>query len=238
MGRIPHSSLTTFPGALAWLATRPYFAVVQIGANVGNSPEDPLFPFLQRELVQLSGERLARTTVVLVEPVREHFESLTRAYAGVPCVRFENVAIAESSGVRDFYRLAVDPEAHGQPPWMRGLGSLRAERMTRLWDRHEQNGDQQRFYLQHRVVEQVQCTTLHDVVDRHALDGLDLLQIDAEGYDYEILKTIDFGRLRPSFINYERVLLQDDEPQCRAMLEEAGYALHDWGLDTLCLRTS
>jgi len=237
VGRIPHRSLTTFPSVLAWLATRPYFTVVQIGANVGNSPEDPLFPFLHRELPALSGERLARCAVVLVEPVKEHFDSLCRAYAGLPCVRFENVAIAESSGVRDFYRLAVDPEAHGQPHWMRGLGSLRAERMTRLWDHHERNNEQQRFYLEHRIAEPVPCATLHDVVDRHGLDGLDLLQIDAEGYDYEILKTIDFDRLRPAFINYERVLLQEDEPACRELLEGAGYALHDWGLDTLCVRT-
>ena len=60
---------------------------------------------------------------------------------------------------------------------------------------------------------------------------MDLLQIDTEGYDYEILRTIDFSRLRPRFINYERELLQDDGPACRSMLSAAGYVLFDWGED-------
>ena len=66
---------------------------------------------------------------------------------------------------------------------------------------------------------------------------LDLLQIDAEGYDYEILKTIDFDRIRPRFVNYERVLLLDEEPACRSMMRDAGYVLFDWDIDTLCVAT-
>jgi hypothetical protein len=61
------------------------------------------------------------------------------------------------------------------------------------------------------------------------------LQIDAEGYDFKILKTLDFNKLKPKFINYERVLLQEDEQACREMLEAQGYRLFDWGQDTLCI---
>lgn len=42
--------------------------------------------------------------------------------------------------------------------------------------------------------------------------------------------------MRPAFINYERVLLQDDDARCRQMLSAAGYRLTDWGQDTLCSR--
>jgi len=49
-GRIPHRSLATYPCVLAWLATRPSFCVVQIGANSGDTPEDPLYRFLRDEL--------------------------------------------------------------------------------------------------------------------------------------------------------------------------------------------
>jgi FkbM family methyltransferase len=240
-GRIPHASLTTMPLVLAWLATRPSFCIVQIGANRGDTPEDPLFGFLSTELPAMTPERRARTVVVLVEPAAEDFERLREAYAGVPCVRFDNVAIAETRGVREFHRLGVDPVAHGYPSWLSGLGSLRADRMTSLWDAYEkEHGPEydaiRQFYERWHVAERVECVTFNDLCDRHDLRTIDMLQIDAEGYDYRILQTIDFNRIRPAFINYERVLLQEDEPACRAMMTRAGYSLADHGQDTLCIR--
>jgi FkbM family methyltransferase len=241
-GRVPHPSLTTFPCVLAWLATRPSFCIVQIGANKGDTPEDPLYGFLGEELRLLNPERRHRSLVVLVEPVKEYFDRLREAYAGLPCVQFENVAIAESPGIRDFHRLAADPVSQDYPSWLSGIGSLRADRMTDLWDSYERwHGqgtyeDIRRFYEEHRVIESVSCITFDDLVDRHDIAEIDLLQIDAEGYDYRILRTIDFDRIRPAFINYERVLLQDDEGACRQMMTQAGYALTDWAQDTLCVR--
>jgi FkbM family methyltransferase len=223
---------TPMKGSLAWLATREAFAVVQIGAYTGDTPNDPLYDFLQ---VTLPGhpDRIA----VLVEPVREYFEALQDAYDGLANVRLENVAIAEEAGDRDFYRLAagVDPTQHGHPKWLAQLGSLRPDRMTDLWDRAGGSPELRDFWHQHSTVERVHCWTFDQLLKRHDLDHVDLLQIDAEGYEYEILRTIDFSRLRPRFINYERRTLQEDEPACRAMLTEAGYVLFDWLEDTLAV---
>ncbi len=178
-----------------------------------------------------------------MEPVREYFEQLREAYASLKTVKLENVAIAEEEGERDFYRLGVDPAAHGQPAWLSQLGSLDPTRMTTQWDRYEQEAldrhgaraDHKAFWHEHRVVDRVACITLHQLVERNGIERLDLLQIDAEGYDYEILRTIDFSRLRPRFINYERVLLGEAEPACRAMLMKQGYVLFDWDVDTLAV---
>ena len=242
-GRIPHPSLTTYPCALAWIATRPSFCIIQIGANVGNTPEDPLYRFLGEELASLSPEQRDRSKVILVEPVKACFDRLRENYAGLPCVRFEQAAVAETSDPRDFFSLNTDPAEYGYPTWLSGLGSLRPDRMTSLWDRYEKHHGEERyeelrrFYFDHRVVEQVPCMTFHELIDRHAVEAVDLLQIDAEGYDYRILRTIDFTHIRPAFINYERVLLHDDEAACRRMMTDAGYALADCGQDTLCIRS-
>ena len=117
--------------------------------------------------------------------------------------------------------------------------------MTTLWDRYEgemlaSQGVEQNFaefWHANRIVDRVSCVTLDQLLDAQGIVELDLLQIDAEGYDYEILKTLDLSRVRPRFINYERVLLHDDEPGCRAMLADAGYELYDWGQDTFCVDT-
>jgi FkbM family methyltransferase len=225
-------------GVLASLARRESFTIVQVGAYIGDTVNDPLYPFLCEQL-----HEHPQAVVVLVEPVASYFEQLRATYAGLTTVRLENVAIAESDGDRDLFRLGVSPTDHGQPEWLAQLGSLRQDRMTELWNRYEQalfdregrTDDLRGFWHAHRTVERVRCMTIHQLLERHGISQLDLLQIDAEGYDYSILKTIDFGRIRPRFVNYERVLLHDDEPACRAMMTAAGYALFDWGQDTLCV---
>ena len=232
----PHGDRSPMRSALDWLAKRPSFSIVQIGAYVGDSDSDPLCRFLREQFGPMRADRRNGCQVVLVEPVREYFERLCENYKDLSDVYFENVAIAETEEVRDFFRLAVDPTEYGYPDWLCGLGSLKAERMTRLWDRYERNQKWKEFYLRHRVVERVRCTTLEKLFDRYQIKNLDLLQMDAEGYDYEILRSLDLNRIRPRFVNYERVLLQDDEEACRGMMKDAGYLLVDWGQDTFCSR--
>ena len=219
-------------GVFGWLSAREAFVVVQIGAYVGNSANDPLHGFLRTTLPSHPA-----SIAVLVEPLHDCFEALRETYGDLASIRLENVAIAEAEGDREFYRLAVgvDPTAYGHPEWLAQLGSLRADRMTDLWDEYERDEELKHFWHRHRTVELVHCWTLDQLFERHALEHVDLLQIDAEGYDYAILRTIDFSQRRPRFINYERILLQDDEPACRAMLAAAGYALFDWGQDTLAV---
>jgi FkbM family methyltransferase len=205
---------------------------VQIGAYVGDTSNDPLYDFLRATLPGRPA-----SVAVLVEPARDYFEALRAAYGDLPMVRLENVAIAEEEGERDFYRLApgVDPTEHGQHEALAQLGSLRPDRMTDLWDRHERHPEAKEFWHQHRTVEKVRCSTFHQLVERHGLGDVDLLQLDTEGYDYEILRTIEFSRMRPRFIRYEHVHLHESGEACRAMLMEAGYALFDWGEDTLAV---
>lgn len=220
-----------FQTVLAYLGEQDSLSIVQIGAYIGNSKHDPLFEFLRSVSAKLDSK------IVLVEPIREYFDQLCRNYRNASNILFENAAIAETDDDREMYRLAtgVDPIKDGHGRWLTELSSLREERIGRLWDKCEVAPGHKAYYLEHRVTETVACMTLHQLLDKHQLQHLDLLQIDAEGYDYKILKTLDFNVLKPSFINYERVLLQEDEAACRAMLEAQGYLLIDWKQDTLCI---
>jgi FkbM family methyltransferase len=210
------------------------FTIIQIGAYVGDSSNDPLASFLK---ATLSGNARPDAKVILVEPVREYFEKLKENYRDLSGVRFENVAIAEQEGNRDFYRIMIDPTRFGLTEDLLQLGSLRSDRMTKLWDHHMKEKKLQKFYLEHRIVEKVHCITFKQLLEKHQISEVDFLQIDAEGYDFEILKSIDFSITRPLFVNYERVLLQDSEEECRQMMRKSGYRLRDWEQDTLCTRT-
>lgn len=218
-------------GALRTLRKKDFVCIVQIGAFVGATDNDPICSFL-KDTVALK----TKLKAVLVEPVKEYYDKLKLNYHDLPGVHFENVAIAQESGPHKFYRLGVDPVAHGFPSWLAQLGSLKEERMTTMWDNCERSEDCKAFYLEHRVVETIDCITSHQLFDRHGIKEIDLLQIDAEGYDYEILRTVDFKKVRPRFINYERMLLLNKEPECRAMMRAAGYRLIDFEQDTFCVR--
>ncbi|MCM2372210.1 FkbM family methyltransferase [Aporhodopirellula aestuarii] len=85
--------------------------------------------------------------------------------------------------------------------------------------------------------ENVQCLTLHEVLENANIDSVDLLQIDAEGYDYEIIKTIDFTRLTPKILRFEyRHLSNDDVDECLEMLSQYGYRFIVEELDLIAIR--
>ena len=49
----------------------------------------------------------------------------------------------------------------------------------------------------------VPCLTFDSLVSKHGVTAVDLVQMDTEGYDFEIVKLIDLDRLRPRLIMYE-----------------------------------
>ncbi len=219
---------------------KPTVTIVQIGANVGDTSSDQLYGFLKEHCCHATGTASLRCRAVMVEPVRHLFEQLSANYANFHGVTCENAAIAEVAGTRDFYRLreGIDLQAHGLTPWAEQLGSFLPEQMNSLWSHDPGNTTLRAFVEANIVVDKVRCMTMHDLLEKHELTDVDLLQIDTEGYDYQILRTIDFQQFTPRYINYERIHLKKNEPRCRTIMLDNGYRLHDHGQDTLCELTS
>jgi Methyltransferase FkbM domain len=71
---------------------------------------------------------------------------------------------------------------------------------------------------------------------KHGLAAIDLLVIDVEGYEFEIISTINFAQTSIRFICYERVLLGDKLLPCENLLRQAGFRLIDFGQDTFGFR--
>lgn len=213
------------------LSRQSHVSVVQVGAHVGNSENDPIHRFLW----SVKG---GQCTALLIEPVGYLFKQLVMNYRQCPAdVRFENAAVAEEAGHRDFWRLKEGADLTGMPDWMSQLGSLLPERIGAMWDACEQDPAHKRFLAENTVVDRVRCATIDELRRKHGIGEIDFLQVDAEGYDYEILKTIDFESSKPKAINYERVLLGAAEGECREMLQANGYMLYDrnHNIDTLCV---
>src|SRR4029453_1473130 len=94
-----------------------------------------------------------------------------------------------------------------------------------------------RFASDRFIAETVPCITFDTLLRRHRVTRVDLLQIDAEGYDFEILKLVDLQNLRPAMIRYEhRHLMPRDKHACRIYLEQHGYRILEMRFDSGCVR--
>ncbi|MPW22806.1 methyltransferase FkbM [Paraburkholderia sp. CNPSo 3157] len=93
------------------------------------------------------------------------------------------------------------------------------------------------------AVRTVETTTLNDVLDHSPYAGheIDLLSIDAEGHDYEVLRSIDISRYKPKIIIVESMLTSIRDVIDSAMfryLEERDYRLVSWTHLSLIFRVN
>ncbi|HYG91162.1 MAG TPA: FkbM family methyltransferase [Azospirillum sp.] len=197
-------------------ARRPDVYFIQIGAHNGVDG-DPIHTLVRRH-----GWR-----GILVEPVPYLYEQLRRNYAGVPGLILDPRAVAEDAAPRRLYRLR--PNDDGLPDWYDQLGSFDRDVVLKHRDAIPNIED----YL---VSDEVPCVTLSGLLAEHGVARLDLLVIDVEGYDYRILRQLDFNRFAPPVIVYEKKHLGDgDLALSLELLRGWGYRVLDCGPDALAL---
>ncbi len=162
---------------------------------------------------------------ILVEPVRYYYDRLKQNYVGNTKLIFENSAISSCDEVRSFYRIKEGLDF--MPAWSEGLGSFRLDVLLK----HKRLIPSIENYI---VEESVECISFATLLARHAVDKVDLLMIDTEGYDFEILKQIDFGCIKPRVIIYEHKHLSCQERrECANLLEGCDYRLQSHFSNTL-----
>ena len=164
---------------------------VQVGANDGRR-NDPIYPFVTRNQ--------ARVTGLVLEPVGEYFEQLKRTYRNVPRVKPVNVAIHRTAKHMTIHRVDSTKQAD--------LGKKRAGIASFNAAHHELTGTPSSVMIE----EIVDCITLTELLDEHGYRELDLLLIDTEGYDAEIVRSIDFSSVIPKIIRFEHGRLKPIPP--------------------------
>jgi FkbM family methyltransferase len=187
------------------LARSPDFFFVQIGANDGVFC-DPIRPFVTRNGV----------AGLVVEPLPDVFEKLVVNYRDYPRVKPVKRAIHRTEKQLKLYR--VDPaRAAGVGDWALG---------TMSFDANHPNFSRVPPGL--IVTENVACSTLGELLAENGVKQLDFLQIDTEGYDFEIIKMIDFDRNKPAIIHFEHgmpdgIMTPEAFKACTALLMDQGY---------------
>jgi len=141
---------------------------------------------------------------VLIEPQPVAFARLQNTYRDQPQVRLLQAAVAEREGTRELF-------------CRRGGISMAAS-----FDR----GHLRRHGVADRNIDTqlVACHTVESALRAAGLERVDLVQIDAEGYDWPIIQSIDLAKLRPRIIRFEYGNMhRRDADTCLQHLAEHGY---------------
>lgn len=200
---------------LAAAGANPDFTFVQIGAHEGDEG-DPLTACIRAK--GLRG--------VLVEPQEAAFAVLQRNYADQPQLSFERAAIAPADGTAKFFR--ADPAfwaAHGLPAGIDSqISSLDPEQIrfhVGLFG-GKALAARESEYLR---FDEIPALTLATLLARHDIARPNLLQIDTEGFDFEVIKMIEWSN-PPDLIHYETVHLSvADRVAAWDLLRSQGYRL-------------
>jgi FkbM family methyltransferase len=193
----------------------PDFQVVQIGANDGFS-DDPAAEIIRTHDLK----------ALLVEPIVPMYRKLVEYYAGFPNVTCENCAIARQDGTMTLYTVRPDPSL---PRYVTRLASFDRNIVLR------QRGTVPTIA---RFIEPVQvpAITLQTLLGKHDIDRLDWLQLDTEGFDFEIIKMLFETPFRPRVISFESVLLsREDKLACAKALRREGYRYVTVDRDTIAI---
>ena len=193
--------------AIAQQRTAPEdFYFVQIGAFDGREG-DHLYHLI----------RANHWRGILVEPQPQAFELLKQNYAGEENLNFYNVAIGPTEGTLKLYTRMTGsvPIASVSKRLLIKPGHSRSE----------------------VIGIEVPCWTFDRLLrEAGAPERIDLLQIDTEGFDFEIIRSIRFDRVKPSIIRFEHALLSErDRNECLRLLSDQGYRFLLEDRDTMAL---
>lgn len=125
-----------------------------------------------------------------------------------------NKAIYEENKAITIYRAKHDADVQ---EWAKGIASLNSE--------HYKKSNTEK---ENMIEEVVDAITFEKLFKDFRVSNIDLLQIDTEGYDYNLLKLFPFDSFQPSIIHFEhglpnKIMSIEQISEITSMLLSFGY---------------
>jgi len=157
---------------------------LQIGANDGVM-NDPLYKFNIENKNVVSG--------FVLEPLPDMFNQLVYNYKECTGIKAFNLAIHSTKSEMILHR--VNPAyAKRIPEYARGIASFDPNH----WKKTMLVPD-----IKYMEEIKVKCISMDDFLNHNKIRNLDLLLVDTEGYDYEILMSLNYKKIKPKMIRFE-----------------------------------
>ena len=198
---------------------------LNLGANDGVT-NDPIYDFI--EPFQLKG--------IAVEPIAASYQKLCENYSKSDGVTLERAAIYEGKKL-PIYRLPDDillkypvlTQAIGmdRQTLVNGLENFRCGNVDptvyKKIDRHALAGVDSIADLL-IVDESITFMTFEELMIKHNVQQIDFLDLDIEGYDFDVFMAIDLCRWKPKVIGIETAYFTGDQHSALMVkLKTAGY---------------
>ncbi|SEG23509.1 methyltransferase, FkbM family [Algoriphagus boritolerans DSM 17298 = JCM 18970] len=211
------------------LSKKGDFTVIQIGANDGIS-NDPIHKFIKRD----------NWKGVLLEPQNFVFTEFTqKIYSKNTGITVLNAAIGPEDGTLPMYKIGFSSTR-----WATGLSSFSKEQVLKAFD----NGivaynckkygetipqDKSKWISQ----EEVRVISPESLIREFGIKNIDLLQIDAEGFDLEVIRIFDLKKHQPKVVVFENAgLSEEDYHLALTILKEEGYVTRRFGDNNLAMK--
>ena len=152
--------------------------IIQIGANDGKRFDEINF-FIKK----------FNTKAILIEPIKKNFLELKKNYKNSKNVIFENSAITKKNDIVYLFKVK-DSFLDNYDNHVRGLNSFDIKHLIK-----------HNVKKKHIIKEKVFTLTLNELFKKYYLKKLDLLLIDAEGYDGDlVIEFLKLKKFRPIII--------------------------------------
>jgi FkbM family methyltransferase len=203
--------------------------VIQIGANDGIN-NDPIHKFIRRD----------KWKGVLLEPQKYVFEMYLRPlYRKTDDIVVLNAALDYNDGFKPIFKLAVSNSR-----WATGLTSFNRKVLEMAVESGsvETQAKKEGITLpenkeEYISEEKVLCISTSTLLKQNNIEKIDWLQIDTEGFDFEVIKMFNIDKTRPAVISYENMhLSEEDKKSCVDYLKSNNYMIRDFEGNTLAMR--
>ena len=160
------------------------FELVVLGAHIGIHIKDEI-------------SKINNSPILLVEPVPHNVDAIKENLKEYKNIVIEPVAISNINEKKDFYFVKGNSINKLKKHWASGIGSFDKQ--------HILNHKSKRFNINEDDIENIEIDfiTFDNLIKKYEIDSIDNLQIDVEGAEYEILKTIDFKKTNINSIQFE-----------------------------------
>jgi FkbM family methyltransferase len=202
---------------------------IQVGANDGFY-HDPLHKFI----------RMYGWKGVLLEPQPSVYKNyLSKLHKKTPGVHAINAALSNHDGEQNMYKIAFSDLR-----WATGLTSFRKEALEKAIDSGHVGRLAERYgeklpakredYIGQEKIMSISPETL---IKKYNLGKIDWVQIDAEGFDFEIIKLLKIEQSQPRVMVYEKShLSSEDQNACIRLLEGNDYAVTHLDENTVAMK--
>jgi len=205
------------------------FTVIQVGANDGIT-NDPIHKFIKRD----------RWVGVLLEPqpyvYSEYLKPIYQKNEGIIPIC---AAVGKEHGKAKLYKIAFSDMR-----WASGLSSLSKESVKESFANGvvEKNCKKFGIEIPERQEDQigfewVDIISPETIMNKYSIRKIDLLLIDAEGFDLQVIEMFDIPKIQPRAIIFENINLHPTElEKCYSELKSEGYLLKEFGRDTIAMK--